>query len=90
MLQVMVRHRVVNYNLWRLAFDDHEYDRKDYGEQSALVFRSSADPQDVLMLFTWDNEENARRFMASDNLREAMSEAGVIGKPEFHVFNGVT
>jgi hypothetical protein len=37
----------------------------------------------------WDSVENAQRFAASDNLREVMMEAGVIGRPEIHFLNKV-
>ena len=88
MSHVMVRHQVENYDSWRVVFDDHESFRKENGEQSTQVFQSSEDPNDVLLLFGWDSEESGRRFMESDNLKETMSKAGVIGKPEVHFLNG--
>ena len=88
MSHVMVRHKVENYDTWRVAFDDHGSFRKENGERSARVFQSSDDPNDVLMLFDWDSEDNVRRFMESDNLKETMHKAGVIGKPEIHFLDG--
>ena len=88
MTYLMVRHQVEDYPKWRVVFDDHVNFRKENGEQSARIFQSSNDPNDVLLLFGWDSEENGRRFMESDNLKEAMHKAGVIGKPEVHFLNG--
>ena len=88
MSHVIIRHKVENYDTWRVAFDDHQSFRKENGEQSARVFQSSDDPNDVLMLFAWDSKDNVRRFMESDNLKETMHKAGVIGKPEVHFLNG--
>jgi heme-degrading monooxygenase HmoA len=84
----MVRHQVEDYPRWRTAFDDHEDFRKESGEKSARVFQSSDDPNDVLLVFGWESEESGRRFLDSDNLKEAMQKAGVIGKPEVHFLNG--
>lgn len=88
MSRVVVRHKVENYDTWRVVFDDHENFRKENGEQSARVFQSSDDPNDVLMLFAWDSKDNVHRFMESDNLKETMHKAGVIGKPEIHFLDG--
>jgi hypothetical protein len=34
-------------------------------------------PKNLLLLFEWDNLENARQFIKSKELRQAMREAGV-------------
>ena len=47
------------------------------------LFRSAIDPHEVLLLLEWDDLERARLFADSDDLREAMTRAGVTDRPDF-------
>ena len=39
-------------------------------------------PNDLTLLFEWENIDCAKRSMTSDELREKMRQAGVVGVPE--------
>ena len=82
MVYLLVHHQIEDYKVWRPFFDEHEGMRKKNGAVSAKVFQKADDPQDVSILFEWDSEANARRFVESTDLREVMKRAGVIGMPE--------
>jgi len=82
MVYLLVHHRIEDYKSWRPFFDEHEGMRKKSGALSAKVFQKADDPQDVSILFEWDSEANAKRFVESTDLREVMKRAGVIGMPE--------
>jgi hypothetical protein len=53
------------------------------------VFRSAADPDDIVLLIEWDDPDRARLFAASDDLREAMELAGVTDRPDIWVLEEV-
>jgi hypothetical protein len=38
--------------------------------------------QEIFLLLDWQSSEEARKFMTSDELRDAMAKAGVVGTPE--------
>ena len=40
--------------------------------------------EDYVLLFEWDSLDNARRFLESEELRQAMKKAGVSGQPDVH------
>jgi quinol monooxygenase YgiN len=63
--------------------------RKEAGEKSYQIFRTDDDPNNLVMLFQWDSMDNARKFMESNDLREAMQKGGVIGKPEIRLLEEV-
>lgn len=52
------------------------------GEQSALVFRNTDDPNNLVLLFGWDNLDNARRYAQDPRLKAAMQEAGISEPPQ--------
>ncbi|MGC2195213.1 MAG: hypothetical protein WA628_11110, partial [Terriglobales bacterium] len=51
-------------------------------ECSCRIFRKAGNPNDLTLLFEWENLEKAQRYMTSDELRKKMQQAGVTGAPE--------
>ena len=78
---VLIRHKVKDYKTWKPVFDEHGKMRKSSGSKGGKVFRNYDDPAEVFILLQWDTRENARKFMKSDDVREAMHHAGVLGQP---------
>jgi quinol monooxygenase YgiN len=89
MPSILVTHTVKDYAAWRIAFDAHAPMRKAGGDKGSRVFRSSANPNEVTIICEWDNAANARRFLESPDLRQAMEKAGVVGKPNILVLDEV-
>jgi quinol monooxygenase YgiN len=82
MIQVLVHHKVVDYSSWRSVFDAALDFRHSGGECSCRIFRKTGNPNDLTLLFEWDDVDKAKHYMASDELRKKMQQAGVMGVPE--------
>ncbi len=82
MIHVVVRHKVADFSRWKDAFDAHLSMRKAGGEINHRLFLSVDDPRDITIVMDWDGLERARRFIGSDDLKQAMQKAGVVGEPE--------
>ncbi len=82
MTMILVRYRVKDYAAWKSTFDQHASPRRAAGCRGETVYRSANDPNGILIVFEWDNAENAERFGASPELKAMMEKAGVIGAPE--------
>jgi quinol monooxygenase YgiN len=82
MIQVLVHHQVADYNNWRSIFDAALDFRHNGGECSCRIFRKAGNPNDLTLLFEWENIDRAKHYMTSDELREKMRQAGVVGVPE--------
>jgi heme-degrading monooxygenase HmoA len=82
MVNVLVRHKVSDFPLWKQAFDGHFGERHAAGELNHRIFHNHDDASDLTLFFTWETLEMARAFFASDQLKDRMQKAGVIGKPE--------
>jgi len=79
---LVTRHKVDDYAKWKSEFDGNTAMRKDAGEKSYKIFQTDNDTNDLVILFEWDNLDNARKFMQSNELREKMKKAGVISEPD--------
>jgi len=82
MVYINMRSNVTGYEHWRMAFESMEEPRRAHGHTGVKqVYRDSDNPNAVTLILERDNAENARKFLASPALREAMHKAGVIGAP---------
>lgn len=84
MAQLIVRHKVKDYAKWKPLFDEHGAIRKAAGSKGGRLFRSEKDPNEVVILFEWDDLGKARKFTESEDLRQRMDRAGVVGKPDLY------
>jgi hypothetical protein len=84
MIQVLVHHEVADYQRWRAVFDAALDFRHEGGEQSCRIFRMGSNPNDLTLLFDWDDLEKAQRYITCGELKKKMQEAGVLGVPEVH------
>ena len=87
MTTVFVRHRVADYDVWKVAFDEHGSVRREYGLVDNGLLRDEDDANMVTVLLSTDDTARAREFFASDSLRETMSRAGVVSQPELWIAN---
>ena len=84
MVQFLVKHRVKDYGKWKPVFDEHGSKRRTSGSRGGRLFKNSKDPNELLILFEWEDQAKALQFAQSDDLRQAMERAGVVGKPEVY------
>jgi len=82
MINVLVHHEVADYPSWKVVFDAGLDWRHKNGENSCRIFHTAGNLNDLTLLFEWESLEQARAFMASDELKAKMSAAGVKGQPQ--------
>ena len=81
MAHIVIWHQVEDFDQWKSKFDEHGATRGEAGSKGGTVYRSSDDSNEVVVVLEWDGDDNARAFIASQNLAEAMADAGVSGQP---------
>jgi hypothetical protein len=81
MTRLVIDHKVRDYAAWRPVYDAHEASRRGAGLSDARVFRSTEDPNDVVVIADVADPARAREWIGSDDLRTAMKTAGVVGEP---------
>jgi hypothetical protein len=82
MSYLLVRHKVAEYKKWKPVYDKHAAMRKAGGSQGARLLRSVSNPNEITLLFEWNDLDKARQFTMSEDLKKAMQEAGVTGQPD--------
>ena len=84
MAYLLVHHKVEDYNRWKHNFDAHATARSVNGSRGGKVFCSSNNPNEVFVFLEWDSIENAQKFARSQNIKEVMKNAGVVGIPAIY------
>ncbi len=83
MPHLFVRHTVEYFDKWKLAYDaDASANHSSYGLSNIGLHRGIDNPNDVTAVFKVESVARAQEYMGSDQLKEAMMEAGVQGPPE--------
>jgi len=77
MVYVIVQLKLESFDKWKSVFDERSAMRKESGSKEARLFLNSNNPNEAMILFEWDNIENAREYLESETLRKTLKEVGV-------------
>ena len=77
MVYVIAQLKLESYDKWKPVFDERAAIRKESGSKEARLFRNSNDQNEAVIIFEWDNKENAKKYMESANLQKTLQEAGM-------------
>ena len=82
---LLVRHEVEDYAAWRSVYESVDGLRTEHGCTGAEVMVDPGNKQDVFILHRFPTVEQAEAFAGSNDLREAMGRAGVVGAPRIEI-----
>ncbi len=87
MVYIQVQHKVEDYDRWKAAFDAHASAREaGGGTGNNWILRNVDSCNELVVSLEWDDLDRARQFAQSQELREAMQNAGITGPPEIRFF----
>jgi hypothetical protein len=75
---MIVRHKFRDYGHWRPLFDSHLEMQKVAGLTNPRVYHSAdSKKSEIVVVFDTKDTNSAKAFAVSDDLKKAMSEAGL-------------
>jgi len=86
MTTVAVRHRVSDFDTWKVGYDEHGAVRKELGCTGDMLLRDASDPDEILVLTFWPTATDAQAFATDPRLPDAMQKAGVISEPRIEIY----
>jgi heme-degrading monooxygenase HmoA len=89
MAQLFIRHKVKDFPKWKSMFDEHAAKRKAAGCKGGRLFRREKDTNEIMILFEWEDLGKAHQFAESEDLRQTMERAGVVGEPELYFLDEI-
>lgn len=79
MATVLTQFTVQDFMKWKIVFDEFVPYRRKYGSKGARAFRVLRDPQAVMVLTEFEDFDRAAEMYASQEFKDAIQRAGVIG-----------
>ena len=89
MATMFVRHTISDYRAWRKAYDDFAPLQKAKGVTARAVYQAADNPNDITVTHEFSTVEAAQAFVKSEELKQAMQKAGVVGAPTIWFTNKV-
>lgn len=86
---LVIKHKVANYDKWKVAYDSDDSDRMANGLHNFVIGRGMDDPNMILVVLKMDDVNKAKAFSTSQELMNKMKKGGVMGKPEISFINVV-
>ena len=87
MARLLVQLKTSDFSQWKKGFETGAEMRSSFGALSEQVFQDASDTRQATVLLEMESLEQARRFVDSHELSEAMERSGVSGKPSFTFLN---
>jgi hypothetical protein len=82
MVTLFVNHAVQDFNKWKEVYDALGTTRQQMGVIGASVHRITIGTNRLTITHQFKNLKSAMAFANSDELKQAMAEAGVVGPPD--------
>jgi hypothetical protein len=77
-----IHFKVKDFNAWQTSYNGNEKNRTSAGITKSKVFRSTDDPNDVLLLQDVADVSKARTWYGSSEMKSLMEKSGgVVGSP---------
>lgn len=89
MVTMFVKHTVGSFRTWKVAYDNLGPTRRTMGVTGASIYQDPQDPNIVTVTHQFDTLDAAKTFASSDELKNAMMNAGVSGHPEMWITTDV-
>ena len=84
-VRVFVEHEVADYATWRKAYDAFRPVQRRMGVTYQAVYQSTDNPNDVTVIHDFASLDQAKAFLAADDLKAAMQKSGVKGAPHITI-----
>jgi uncharacterized protein (DUF1330 family) len=88
MAYVLIEHEVAEWETFKAVYMDDLARRKRGGSKGGQVYRTAGEPNKLVILIEWDSVANAREFVDSMELDEAMQwSTSNVGSPRVSVLD---
>lgn len=84
---VVVKHKIASYAKWKMGYDMHDSARVANGLSNYIIARGIPDSNTVIIMMKAADMVKAKEFASSEDLKNTMQKAGVVGMPTISYIN---
>lgn len=75
-MYVIVKRKLKDYEAWKKIVTDLNQVRGEYGSKGGMVYRNAGDPDEVYLIFDWDDQKSYRAYFDRPDVQEALADTG--------------
>jgi quinol monooxygenase YgiN len=75
-MHVIIRRKLKDYDSWKKAVSELDGLRKQYGSRGATVYRNTADPNEVFLVFDWDEAKPYTDYLQLPDVKRSLEASG--------------
>jgi quinol monooxygenase YgiN len=75
-MQIIVRRKLKDYEAWKPVVSQMDGLRKQYGSRGGTVYRSAKDPNEVVLIFQWDDQKPYTKYFELPEVQKALADTG--------------
>ncbi len=75
-MYIIIKRRLNDYNRWKEIVAEKDGLRAKYGSKGMTSYRNAADPDEVYLIFEWEDEKPYTDYMNLPEVREALGKTG--------------
>jgi quinol monooxygenase YgiN len=85
-MKVLIKRRLNDYDAWKEVVSDLDGVRAGYGSRGLTAYRSAADPNEVFLVFDWDDAKPYTAYLERDDVKAALAATGTTEVTEISEF----
>jgi quinol monooxygenase YgiN len=75
-MKVIIRRKLANYDAWKKVVTDFDGLRKQYGSLGGVVYRNARQPDEVIIVFDWDDKKSYLEYFNRPDVQKALADSG--------------
>jgi quinol monooxygenase YgiN len=75
-MNIIVKRKLKDYDAWKKIVSDLDGLRKEHGSKGATVYRSANDPNEVYLVFEWDEAKPYTSYFNLPQVQKALADTG--------------
>jgi quinol monooxygenase YgiN len=75
-MKLIVRRQLKDYDAWQAMVTDADPTRREYGSLGGRAYRNAQDPNEVYLVFEWDDAKPYQAYFERPDVQEALQASG--------------
>jgi quinol monooxygenase YgiN len=75
-MNIIIKRNLKDFDAWKKIVSEADGTRKGYGSKGATVYRNASDPNEVYLLFEWDDRQSYLNYFNRPDVQKALADTG--------------
>lgn len=75
-MYIIVKRKLNDYDTWKQMVSEKNETRQQYGSRGVTVYRDNKNPNDVYLIFDWEDQKPYMDYFNLPEVQKALSETG--------------